>query len=127
VVFGLHSEMILLWVGRHTLRQRPADEHPIVLKAKVEMQAARVVLLNDEAVAIALRGNACRHRLWRLASIAHAAVLLQPVSRLLRGVEAGLVLSRRFEGGQVAGGEARERIADLLHSLENSLIVELVE
>ena len=49
MVLDLHREVVGLAIGGHALRQRPAHQHAVALEAEVVVQAARVVLLDDEA------------------------------------------------------------------------------
>ena len=49
VVLDVDREVVLLRVGRHPFRDRPGDQHAVLLKAEVPVQAPGVVLLNDKA------------------------------------------------------------------------------
>ncbi len=83
VVLGLDGEVVLLGVGRLAARQRPAHEHAVVLQPEVPVQAAGVVLLDDEAVARARRRRLVRDGLGRAPGVAHGAVPVQAVGPLV--------------------------------------------
>ena len=55
MVLGVHGEPVLVRVLRDAARQRPRDEHALVLEAQVPVQAAGVVLLDDEAALVRRR------------------------------------------------------------------------
>ena len=49
VVLGVHGEVVAARVAGQAARHRPGGQHPVVLQAQVPVQAAGVVLLDDEA------------------------------------------------------------------------------
>ena len=66
---------------RQVLRHRPRHQHAVALEPEVVVQPAGVVLLDDEGVVVARGRRRLRHRFWRLARVAHAAVGRQLVGQ----------------------------------------------
>jgi hypothetical protein len=77
MILDLDGKTLVVRIERWSLSYRPGSEHPIKLKPKIEMQSARVMLLDDEAAAV--------RRLQR-----------RPAARLLRLLEVALLLGREF-------------------------------
>ena len=71
VVLGVHGEPVLVGVLRDPARQRPRDQHAVVLQPQVPVQVAGVVLLDHEAALPAAAGAAgaarrsSRSHAWR--------------------------------------------------------------
>jgi hypothetical protein len=83
VVLGVHGEVVATRIAGQTAWHRPGREHPLVLQAQVPVQAAGVVLLDDEAGGVGVgagRQRALRrHRLGRAGRVPPSPVLVQPV------------------------------------------------
>jgi hypothetical protein len=77
VVLGVDREAVLLGVGRQALGKGPGDGHALALQPQVPVKAPGVVLLNDEAPALALRRGLLPARLGRLFEGALALVLVE--------------------------------------------------
>ena len=58
VVLGVDREAVVLRVLGDPVGDRPRDRDAVVLEAQVPVQAGRVVLLDDEAPAVAVRRRA---------------------------------------------------------------------
>jgi hypothetical protein len=52
MILDLDGKTLVVRIERRSLGYRPGSEHPIKLKPKIEMQSARVMLLDDEAAAV---------------------------------------------------------------------------
>jgi hypothetical protein len=52
VVLGVDGEPVLARILRNATGQREREQHPVVLEPQVPVQAAGVVLVDDEAVAV---------------------------------------------------------------------------
>ncbi len=81
VVLRAHGQVVALRPWRDPARDGPGGEHAIVLEAQVPVQAARVVLLDDEARRGRRRGRrgAVPGRLGRRPGVALVPVALQPI------------------------------------------------
>ena len=76
VVLGVDGQVVRRRIQRKALRHGPRDEHAVALQPEVPVQCARVMLLDDEGVALALARGARPpgHRLRRAGGVALAAV-----------------------------------------------------
>ncbi|MBB4482288.1 hypothetical protein GGE46_004901 [Rhizobium etli] len=54
MVLDLDRQALVVWIERWTLGDGPALEHAVELEPQVVVQTCRIVLLNDEAAAVAL-------------------------------------------------------------------------
>ncbi|GAB3849696.1 hypothetical protein GCM10029963_34630 [Micromonospora andamanensis] len=85
VVLGVHGEVVASRIARQPARHRPGDEHPVALQPQVPVQAAGVVLLDDEPGAVVgpgPSGSPGRHRFGGTRGVPLTPVLLQPVSHI---------------------------------------------
>ena len=74
MVLGMHGKVVLLRGLRQSLRERPRGKHAVAFEPEVPVEAARVVLLNDESLAGWVPPWPTTHGLGRLLGIALGAV-----------------------------------------------------
>ena len=78
VVLGLHREPVVPGVRRNPLRHRPGHQHTTAFEPEVVVQAAGVVLLDDEGVVVAVRQvTGFGNRLRGLVRGPHGPVLVE--------------------------------------------------
>ena len=82
MVFGVHREMIVVRSLREALGERPGNEDAVMLEAKVPMQAARMVLLDDEPRRALARRRTPAHRLRGLPGVPLGPVGVEGVGAL---------------------------------------------
>jgi hypothetical protein len=104
VVLGVDRLAVLLRVLRDPVRDRPAREHAVALEPQVPVEAAGVVLLDDEARQLRLRLALAPSRLLRLLEVALLLVVGEPVRHLTRRYPRG---SRDSRGWTAATPPAR--------------------
>ena len=83
---GWSSVCMARWLRRLVAGQAAGDgegdQHAVAFQADVPVQAAGVVLLDDEAPALARRRASARHRLRRAGGVPLAAIFIEPVGHV---------------------------------------------